>query len=344
MHMRREGGAIWIIDRLEKLVCLFILVIAIASCGKQEIHSVKVNEVNEVNELKEGHKENSYVSAIQPIDDEVDTRPFLPEYMVKEALEGDYSQSIEGYETPNPSFDNLVGGIIPHHNLAYPFIGDFYREASKWNEKAPYDVIVLISPNHYSIGTRFQVSDEDYYTYDGVVETDHRLADALIKSKRIQKADKETVANEHGQLVHMPYIKAFMPETLVLSIIIGETRDDRGIQEVARILTQALVGKHVLYIGSIDFSHYLTLQEADRHDKVTESIIQDKQIEAMTGLSNDYIDSPSSYMLLLTVLDEVYGQELDVQIANHSNAAVIAKNRQMEETTSYFQVFYGIKE
>lgn len=302
---------------------------------------------NEQYEAPKNHEEWSgeqeqVIAPIMPIKNEVDARPFLPEYMLKEAIDGVYSQSIADYKTPDMSQEKLVGGIIPHHNLAYPLIGDFYREMAKMHKMDPFDVIVIISPNHYSIGTRFQVSDEDYYTYGGVVRTDHYVVQGLLNDPLIHKADKEVIANEHGQLVHMPYIKAFLPDIPVVSIMMGETRDNRGIDAVVTPIKNTLEDKHVLYIASIDFSHYLTLEEANRKDEKTEAIIREQEIDPMAGLSNDYIDSPSSYVLFLTLLKAQYEDHLSLDIANHTNAAVIANNPQMDETTSYFQVFYSI--
>jgi len=278
-----------------------------------------------------------------PIQDEIDTRAFLSSKAYKLGISDKYKDIITGYEPlDEKDFSFVRGGIIPHHNIANIFIADFYQMVAKISKDVnPYDLIIIISPNHYSIGPRFQIVGDDYYTYDGIVESDMDLVSRLLYYDDMNRASREMIDNEHGQLVHMPYIEHYFPDTKVLSIVIKELRDDEGITRAVEEIYSEVKDFNILFIASIDFSHYLSLESANEKDEFTRDYLTNNNTYTMMHLSNDYIDSPSTYKMFIEFLNRQ--NETKTLITNHSNSAIIMEDVRMTETTSYFQVIFDEK-
>ncbi len=274
--------------------------------------------------------------------DQVDTRQAIMEETFLQGVTGEtFYQSGDYQKIQLEESETVIGGIIPHHLVANSFIADFYQAVSQAGD---YDLIVIISPNHYTAGPRVQIGASDYYTYQGVIPIDEELIYDLTQENEewgglINVADESYLSIEHGQLVHMPYIKTYFPQAKVLSLMLAETRDLSDLSRLAQILYEAIGDRKTLLVGSIDFSHYLTLEEAENNDAYTRELIRTNDYETMSHLSNDYIDSPSTYGLLMLLMDKMYGETRPV-IFNHSNSAKISGQLNSIETTSYFQVLY----
>jgi AmmeMemoRadiSam system protein B len=234
----------------------------------------------------------------------------------------------------------IVAGIIPHHDVACDYIAAFYKTVA---EKKTPEVVILIGPNHPGDGPRFQIGHYDFKTRAGVVKSDSTIINNLYQNTFISEAITDVFEKEHSVGLHMNYINYFFQDANVVPIIIGETRNDEGIAEVAKQVVEEIKDKDALIIASIDFSHYLTLEEAGKKDDITRGIIENSNVNQMRGLGNDYIDSPSSYGLLIEMLNKM-GITYTCKINGHDNSANIMGNEQLKETTSYFSVSYEKRE
>ncbi len=277
-------------------------------------------------------------------DDDIDARPYMQYNQYTDSLMIDPEFLMKGYEALNAGDYALVrGAIIPHHTVACPMIADCYLAAARVaeREKHAYDLIVVISPNHDALGSRFQVVTEDYFTYEGRVVTDSALAYRLAAHENIDVASRDMIEQEHGQLVHMNYIARYFPGVKVLSVVIAELRDEEGIAEFVETFWQSTETANILFIASIDFSHYLTLEEANEMDAFTRTCLENNDPLGLIDKSNDYIDSPSSYMILVELLKRFHAEgQVEPTVANHSNSAIVMHDPWMMDTTSYFQVLY----
>jgi AmmeMemoRadiSam system protein B len=167
------------------------------------------------------------------------------------------------------------------------------------------------------------------------------LVSRLLYYDDMNRASREMIDNEHGQLVHMPYIEHYFPDTKVLSIVIKELRDDEGITRAVEEIYSEVKDFNILFIASIDFSHYLSLESANEKDEFTRDYLTNNNTYTMMHLSNDYIDSPSTYKMFIEFLNRQ--NETKTLITNHSNSAIIMEDVRMTETTSYFQVIFDEK-
>jgi AmmeMemoRadiSam system protein B len=185
--------------------------------------------------------------------------------------------------------NDIIAGIIPHHDVANSYIASLYKTIA--NKKQP-QLIILIGPNHPGIGPRFQIGNYDFNTRAGVIKSDSNIINNLANHEEITYAIEEVFKKEHSVGLHMNYIKQYFDETIVDPITIGETRNDEGILDVAKAIAKEIKDKDFVIIASIDFSHYLTLEEANEKDKMTRKIIEESDVDRMIGLGNDHIDSP----------------------------------------------------
>ncbi|MCT4543409.1 MAG: AmmeMemoRadiSam system protein B [Vallitalea sp.] len=231
---------------------------------------------------------------------------------------------------------NIIAGIIPHHDVACKYIASFYKTVAE--QKDP-DIVIIIGPNHPGTGPRFQVGNFDFNTRSGVINSNSNIIYNLAKNPIMYLSEKDVFEKEHSVGLHMNYIRYYFPSAEVVPIIIGETRNLDGILEVAQDVVKEIKDKDILLIASIDFSHYLTLEQANEKDKLTREIINNSDVRQMIGLGNDHIDSPSSYGLLMEILNQM-GITYKCKINGNDNSANIIGDTDIKETTSYFFVSY----
>lgn len=262
----------------------------------------------------------------------LDSKRFIDEQIWLDSAKKDLVYEPEG---------EIIAAILPHHDVACDYLTSFYQTASKTKTEDP-ELILLISPNHEGDGPRFQIGAFDFVTHSGMVYSDGDSIHTLVEHPLMHEGITSVFEKEHGIGIHMNYIHRYFKEAKVIACIIGETRTHEGIEEVAEQLIASIQNKKVLLIASIDFSHYLTLEEANEKDAYTRQLILSSDTQAMSSLSNDYIDSPSSYGLLITLLQKLE-EDYTCTIINHGNTATISGNLEMKETTSYFQVSYTRK-
>lgn len=268
----------------------------------------------------------------------LDTKPFLSEQEYLFGVKGDLNEAA-GYYEPLAEYKELHGAILPHHNVAHVMLADFYEVAGRVHGKAPYDLIVVLSPNHQMIGPALQVGSFSYGTYEGDLRGDREGARHLIEAKVAEDMNQNMLSKEHGQLIHMPYIKHFMGDVPVLSIVIAESGDKERLVKLSESLLAYGWDKNILYVASIDFSHYLSLEAAGEKDAFTEKLLLLGDSDRMFTLSDEWMDAPSTYFVFDALMEGVDGGS--PSITNHTNSAVVLNGQSAGVTTSYFQVLYG---
>lgn len=231
----------------------------------------------------------------------------------------------------DPLISDYSGGIAPHHDVAYELIDRFYQSL----EKEGVDGIIIIGPNHGGTGEKFQVGTYAYDTYSGEVAIDERLP-LLLESDIFVEADYEMLSIEHSIGLHMNYIAHYFKGVDVLPIYVKETTGAVDIDEVVGFLTEFCEESRYLVIGSVDFSHYLTLESANKMDQITKEVLESGDFESLFRMNNDYLDSPTSVYMTLTLL-QAMGYDKPI-ITGHDNSANIMKVPNMQETTSYFTI------
>jgi AmmeMemoRadiSam system protein B len=229
--------------------------------------------------------------------------------------------------------ETIQGGIVPHHHIAYSMIGEFYETLEK-----EADLIMLIGPNHSGKGPRYQAVGSTYMTHYGQV-TPSPLFGQLLNDDDVVIADDTMLRGEHSVGIHMNFISAYYENTPVLTLLVHETGGIHGVDLLAQKIKHLIGDKNVVIIGSVDFSHDLSLEHANMKDQLTKEILKNKSYKRLFSLNNDYLDSPTTAYLTIMLLKEM-GYEHQV-LLKEGNAALILNRPRMKATTSYLVYGYG---
>lgn len=226
----------------------------------------------------------------------------------------------------------ILAGVVPHHLVAGSLITDFM---SILVPQEP-ELLVIVGPNHDNLGGRIITGFADWQTPEGLVETEGKIVQTLLE-KKIAVQDEQVLSKEHSMGSLMPLIKHFLPQVQVVPLIFHH---DVTLEEVDKLLTvldpYLPEGKGVL-LASVDFSHYLTRQEAEEKDSLTVKVMTNFDYPTLFRLGNEHLDSPASLAMAFRFGE---GKGLrEFRVLNNTNSGVILQN-DLIETTSYFTLVF----
>lgn len=232
------------------------------------------------------------------------------------------------------SGSRIAGGVTPHHLLAADMIAAFFRDLSA----EPPDTIVVIGPNHKRIGFGgLHTSSSDWGTPFGRLEANRELVKRLSDEFNIASND-QLMQEEHSISSLIPYIGYYMPDVRVVPLLLHGNYPAADALRLGRYLGGlAKDSGDIAIIASVDFSHYLGAEEAENMDNITWDAIKRRDIQAISKMSNDNLDSPPSMITLLGAMDEAGAA--GPEASGHSNSFKITGGG-ADYTTSYFTIFY----
>lgn len=233
------------------------------------------------------------------------------------------------------SFENIRGGVIPHHLLADKLIARVFHQIKS---QAPA-TIILIGPNHKNEGELMITSSLGWQTPFGVVDVDEKLLLEICQACPLVEEDDRIMASEHAMGNIMPFIKYYLPETKVVPLILRHsvTMEEAGAlgDRLAELMTD-----NTMILASVDFSHYLTSDEAEKKDRETISALKNWNLGRIFAMGDDYLDSPPSIGILFRAMNKL-GLD-DFTVLNHTNSGILLGNKNIE-TTSYITLLFGIE-
>ncbi len=219
----------------------------------------------------------------------------------------------------SPKTAAVRGVILPHHLVA----GDMLTEVLETIDTKTIKRIILIGPNHSERG--------EYTALAAGVEQE---LFAELQKEGIILRDDAGVMDDHAITMPLSYLQEAIPQAKILSIILSENQSIERLKELGQRLAP---DEETLIVASIDFSHYLSLDQANKNDEITSALIASRDYAGLYELNSDYIDSSSSIIVFLTAMDAVGAT--DGRIINHSNSALIL-DASYEYTTSYFTMMF----
>ena len=150
-----------------------------------------------------------------------------------------------------PVAAGIVGGIVPHHDVAGAMILRFYAtlKASGLSPKR----VVLIAPDHYRAGRgSVTVCGADWETSSGTLRADAAAVDAIVRSGAASRDDR-IFGREHGVSTHLPLIRegrlaetrALLPATTYDALVAIERKKESDPESAALWKRIALgTGRH----------------------------------------------------------------------------------------------------
>ncbi len=193
-----------------------------------------------------------------------------------------------------------LAGIVPHHLFVADIIQDFFDTIRPHS----FDNIVVIGPNHAELGT-----------------------ETIVKNPQFEDQTLTSLK---------PYLDNTFPGVKLTTYLLKHSVSLSECFDLAQDLDE--LSGQTLVIASIDFSHYLTSEQALLNDQLTLSKIKSRDYASILTMNSDYLDSPGSLVTLLHYLD-LQG-EITMDILSHDNSGLRANP--YASTTSYYSVlFYG---
>ncbi|MCC0016704.1 MAG: AmmeMemoRadiSam system protein B [Rhodobiaceae bacterium] len=240
--------------------------------------------------------------------------------------------ALEKGRSEGPAPVGVTGIIVPHHLLAADLIARGFHAASR----GQYDRIVVMAPDHFrEVSGRFGTTLAGFETVFGPVASDAEGVRALAAGSGLVDV-REDLAQEHGLVGLMPFVRHFFPGVPVVTLIAGVDTTPAQWREAAGAL-KPLLGERTLVVQSTDFSHYLRHDEAVLRDQQTLMLLASGDENAVAPLLQpDHLDSKAALYMQMRLQREVYASQ-PVVIANRNSAdyggdAVV--------TTSYLAAVY----
>lgn len=221
--------------------------------------------------------------------------------------------------------------VVPQHLLASELIASQLKRAIGSN----IENVIIIGPNHFETGVEEIASTRAIWqTYFGPIGSDSPLTNRFITE--LDVVDQTSVfENEHAIGAIVPFVKYYIPDAKILPIALSANSTELEVSKVSNWLSEN-VSDNTLIIYSIDFSHYLTREQADIKDAETKELIEDGNVGAIMTLGNDHIDSPASIAVALQYAE---AKNLETKILSTYNSDDFSVNR-TPETTSYFEIIF----
>lgn len=225
----------------------------------------------------------------------------------------------------------IRGAVVPHHLLADRLISRVFAELGKQNPST----VILIGPNHENLGGPVVTGFQGWQTPFGVVEVKEETVNQLVQSQ-LAKKDEQVCGMEHSIGNLMPFIKYYLPNAKVVPVVLHH---DLTLEEAGRLGKElaGLVKKDAVLVASVDFSHYLTWEEAEKRDQETLAAMKNRNLGQIFRMGNDYLDSPASLGVLFSAMEEKGIKEFTV--LDHTNSGEILHSS-LAETTSYFTMLF----
>lgn len=238
--------------------------------------------------------------------------------------------NVKEFELKNTG--SIQGCILPHHLTASDLIHEVFQNVS--NTK--YDTVVLMGPDHESIQKgKIFTTTKDYQTPFGILKTNEELTNELKKLDFVIEND-EKLTLEHSTSGIMPYIKYYLSDVDVVTLVITKQTKIENVHKLIEVLCNVNKGS-TLFIASVDFSHYLDLNNSEKMDLISMDAIKNKDINKIMTFDNNYLDSPICIVALLKTMEKLNAH--NTQLLNRSNTELILQTK-MEETTSYLTYLF----
>ena len=170
----------------------------------------------------------------------------------------------------------MVAVVSPHAGYTYsgPVAAHSYLHVSSLRDP---DLIVVVSPNHYGIGTGVSTfQGGEWETPLGRMRVDPIASKQLVELSGVAAFDPDSQRLEHSLEVQLPFLQkiygsavSFLPVSLLF-------QDFETASAVAKALVEIVRGRKTVLVASSDLTHY---EPADAAKKKDSALL--RQVEKM---------------------------------------------------------------
>lgn len=230
----------------------------------------------------------------------------------------------------------VQGCIVPHHLVAKNLIHEVFQNVSK----NKYKTVVLIGPDHESKDKgKIFTTISDWQTPTGILKTDSETTKLLLQ-QGIATENDDKLTTEHSTSSIIPFVKHYLGDVNVVTLVITKQVTLEDVNKLADALSNFLNTEDTLFVASVDFSHYLDLDEANKMDIMSMEAIENEDINKIMDFTNDNLDSPMSIITMLKLMGRAKARKT---VLNRSNSQLILKES-IKETTSYVTYLFYEKQ
>lgn len=225
--------------------------------------------------------------------------------------------------------------IIPHHLTATASIASGLRML----QHQSFSKILLLSPDHFSqCPTLLCTGDNVYQTFFGDVRADTGTV-MQLQSSPLVSLSPSLFIREHGIFAVVPYIAHYFPGVPVTPLVFSQRVPWKTEQQELLAAVGKAVDSGTLLIVSSDFSHYLTLPQAQKMDEATAEVLFSGDLDGIADLKNaDQSDCPNC-LLTLAALAKQRGF-YNPSVVMHTNSAELLNDPSATDTTSHFSMVW----
>ncbi len=240
--------------------------------------------------------------------------------------------------------ETIRGLIVPHHLLAKDLIHEAFQTVVKNLENqettstdkigniSKYKTVVIFGPDHESTNRgKVFTSSSNWQSPKGILNADKDIIGKISELDFVIEND-EKMTVEHSISGFVPFIKYYFSDAKIVPLALTKQLTLENLNSLLYLLVENLDIETTLFISSVDFSHYLSLEEANKMDEVSIEAIINKDIEKIMKFTNDNMDSPNSIVAMLNTMELIEAEK--VKIINKTNSQIIL-NKKIDETTSY---------
>jgi len=212
------------------------------------------------------------------------------------------------YYTPLLFKDNLIKStkyniknkpiaiVVPHNESIMDMTASVFSSINNYK----YDTIVILSVNHQAKKGKMLLSSVDFETPLGIVYGDTESKKIIKNSlgKNIIE-DDEVVEQDHAASVLMPYIKTYMPDVNVVTLLFTSKTTLNEVNHISETLNELSEEKNILLIGSVDFSHYQSYEDTVKYDEETIDLIETFNSNELKTKDGRFLDSAEAIGVIL---------------------------------------------
>ncbi len=269
-------------------------------------------------------KQDEAVVKEQIIIQEHNVERFFDEYL--------FQRGVAETENTKPTQGKILGAIVPHHLIPSFIIADIFERIASQG----IQTIILLSPNHYDIGTTpILTSEIAWNTPYGEVLPHSNIIQKLTQKDYIS-VDEEILDNEHGIAGLLPFIKYYSDEIKIVPLILRQNLTEEQIGDVSKTIADVIDDDTVI-VASVDFSHYFTSDEAEQKNEESIKVIEKRDYDKLLEMNSDNLDSPEAISILLQTVDKIGTKHL--QMLHNTNSGKLMDDL-YGETTSYFGIIF----
>lgn len=229
----------------------------------------------------------------------------------------------------------ILGGVVPHHNLVEVKIDEFWERVS---ETAKPKTIFLVGPDHFNLAKATTVITKNKEVFPDYIKLEQ---ETLTKMSSFGVVEDDSVfIKEHSIQIHIPYVYRYFSDANVVPILF---RSDATAEEVIELAqsVRSFLSHDTIVIASVDFSHYLSVEEAKERDEVSIQALKTFDYETLSHFGPDNADSDQSLIFMIEMVCPSY--DCTWEELFHGNSTDFDPANPFE-TTSYFSLFLNTPE